>query len=157
MYLRTFLITVRPGSNIINRRSVESTVTIPYEQTFRNLDRNRPAEGTVEEAENNICGCGWPQHMLIPKGMPGGLRFDLFAMISNYEEDQVVQDLVGQCTEAASYCGIRDRMYPDRRAMGYPFDRLGRGGTGNLASFLTPNMRAQEITITFNDRVVPRN
>jgi hypothetical protein len=148
---------VPPGNSTINRRSTDSSVTIPYEQTFRNLDRNRAPEGSEAEAENNICGCGWPQHMLIPKGTPSGMRFDLFAMISNYEEDQVAQDLVGQCTEAASYCGIRDRMYPDRRAMGFPFDRLGRGGTGNLASFLTPNMRAQEITITFNDRVVQRH
>lgn len=148
---------VRPGQNTINQRSVESSVTIPYEQTFRNLDSNRPAAGTEAEAENNICGCGWPHHMLIPKGNPSGMKFDLFVMISNYEEDEVPQDLLGQCTNAASYCGVRDRMYPDRRAMGYPFDRLGRSGTNNLANFLTPNMRAQEVSITFNDRVVQRN
>lgn len=148
---------MRPGQNTVTRRSTDSTVTIPYEQTFRNLDRNRPAAGSTEEAEYNICGCGWPQHMLIPKGTPSGMSFDLFAMISNYEEDQVQQDLVGQCTEAASYCGIRDRLYPDRRAMGFPFDRMGRQGTNNLANFLTPNMRAQEVTITFSDRVVQRN
>jgi tyrosinase len=148
---------VRPGQNTFNRRSTESTVTIPYEQTFRNIDRTRPAPGSEQEAEYNICGCGWPQHMLIPKGTTAGMKFDLFAMISNYEEDQVQQDLVGQCTEAASYCGIRDRMYPDRRAMGFPFDRLGRSGVVNLMNFLTPNMRAQEISITFNDRVSQRN
>jgi len=29
---------VRPGQNTLRRRSIESTVTIPYERTFRNLD-----------------------------------------------------------------------------------------------------------------------
>jgi tyrosinase len=132
-------------------------VTIPYEQTFRNLDRNRAAAGSAEEAEFNICGCGWPHHMLIPKGTAGGMKFDLFVMISDYEEDRVRQDLVGLCTEAASYCGIRDRQYPDRKAMGFPFDRTARQGVEDLKSFLTPNMRVQEISIVFNDRVVPRN
>lgn len=147
---------MRPGQNTISRRSVESTVTIPYEQTFRKIERTGLVEGSDQEAAYNICGCGWPQHMLIPKGMPGGMRFDLFAMISDYEIDEVPQDLGGQCKEAASYCGIRDKLYPDKRAMGFPFDRSARQGTGNLASFLTPNMRAQEVTITFNDRVVQR-
>lgn len=94
--------------------------------------------------------------MLIPKGTQTGMKFDFFAMVSNYEEDRIDQDLVGQCTSAASYCGIRDRQYPDRKAMGYPFDRKGRTGVSNLATFLTPNMKTQEITITFNDRVIQR-
>lgn len=85
------------------------------------------------------------------------MKFDLFAMISNYDEDRIDQDLVGQCTQASPYCGIRDRKYPDRKAMGYPFDRVARQGVNNISSFLTPNMRTQEITITFNDRVVQRN
>lgn len=155
--LISFIQTVRPGENIINHRSSDSSVTIPFEKTFRNLDRNRPAEGSREELEYQFCGCGWPNHLLIPKGTPTGMRFDLFAMISNYEEDRVDQDLAGKCSIAASYCGIRDRKYPDRKAMGYPFDRKSRAGANFLSSFLTPNMRAQEITITFNDRVIQRN
>ncbi|CRK98947.1 CLUMA_CG012103, isoform A [Clunio marinus] len=151
-----FIAQLRPGQNTINRRSTESAVTIPYEQTFRNLDINRPAVGSQREAEYNICGCGWPNHMLIPKGLPNGMLFDLFVMISNYEEDQVNQDLVGQCTDAAPYCGIRDRQYPDRKAMGYPFDRVARSGVNNLNNFLTPNMGTREISIVFNNRVTQR-
>lgn len=30
------------------------------------------------------------------------------------------------CKDAASYCGIRDQKYPDRRPMGFPFDRSAR-------------------------------
>lgn len=56
-----FKLTVRPGQNILKRRSTESTITIPYERTFRNLDA-RPAGG-AGEAAFNFCGCGWPQHV----------------------------------------------------------------------------------------------
>lgn len=147
---------MRPGANTVNRRSTESAVTIPYEQTFRNLDRNRPAAGSAAEAEYNICGCGWPQHMLIPRGNAAGMKFDMFVMISDYEQDRVNQDLVGQCTQASPYCGVRDRLFPDKKPMGYPFDRRGRAGVSTLGQFLTPNMRTQEFAIVFNDRVTQR-
>lgn len=145
---------VRPGQNILKRRSIESTVTIPFDRTFRNLDA-RPTGGTGEN-EFNFCGCGWPNHMLIPKGTTEGLRCELFVMVSNYEEDRVNQDLAGTCNDAASYCGVRDRLYPDLKAMGYPFDRLNRAGADNLNSFLTPNMKTQDVSIVFNDRTVER-
>ncbi|CAG9811779.1 unnamed protein product [Chironomus riparius] len=141
-----FVANLRPGQNTLRRRSAESTVTIPFERTFRNLD-NR------QDSSFNFCGCGWPNHMLIPKGTDQGYRMEFFVMISNYEEDRVNQDLGGACSDAASFCGIRDRLYPDRRPMGYPFDRLGRQGADTLASFMTPNMKVQEVTIIHNDRV----
>lgn len=94
--------------------------------------------------------------MLIPKGTPEGLKCELFVMVSNYEEDRVTQDLAGTCNDAASYCGVRDRLYPDLKAMGYPFDRLGRAGADNLNSFLTPNMKAQDVSVVFNDRTIER-
>lgn len=36
------------------------------------------------------CNCGWPDHMLLPKGSSAGMSFDLFVMISNYDDDKVV-------------------------------------------------------------------
>lgn len=56
--------TVHPGDNIVRRKSTESTVAIPYEQTFRNIDNDKPPEpGTPNEYAFNFCGCGWPQHV----------------------------------------------------------------------------------------------
>lgn len=104
----------------------------------------------------HISGCGWPAHMLIPKGLPEGLACDVFVMISNYNDDRVDQDLVGTCNDAASFCGVRDRLYPDRRSMGYPFDRLGRQGVDRLQQFLTPNMATVQCTIRHTDRTVQR-
>lgn len=144
-----------PGSNEIIRQSSESSVTIPFERTFRNLDLNRPPGGDELE-QFNYCGCGWPQHMLIPKGTPEGYPCTLFVMISNIADDLVEQDLSGPCSDSSSYCGIKDRLYPDRRSMGYPFDREPRNGVNTLQEFLTPNMAIQNVNIRFSDRTVIR-
>ena len=64
---------------------------------------------------------------------------------------------MGACSDAASYCGVRDRLYPDRRPMGYPFDRLPRQGADRLVNFLTPNMSLVDVVIQHDpNRVVQR-
>jgi tyrosinase len=151
-----FIVELNPGPNIIQQESTASTVTIPFEQTFRNVDANRPADGTPEAAEFNICGCGWPQHLLVPRGTTAGMECDLFVMVSDYELDKIEQDLVGTCNTAAAYCGIRDRQYPDRRPMGYPFDRLPRAPVETLDQFLTQNMKVQTVKIVHEDTVKRR-
>lgn len=67
---------------------MQSSVTIPFERSFRDWDTNRP-QGGNELAEFNFCGCGWPHHMLIPKGTAEGFQCQLFVMISNYSNDHV--------------------------------------------------------------------
>lgn len=94
--------------------------------------------------------------MLIPKGMHEGKESQLFAMISNYSEDHVDQGLVGKtCNSGSTYCGLRNSKYPDRRAMGYPFDRSLREfkdeNKKDLKSFLTPNMICKDVKIFFID------
>jgi hypothetical protein len=79
---------VKPGQNTIERKSTESSVTIPFERTFRNLEENRPIGGDSLD-QFNFCGCGWPQHMLVPKGKEEGFPMDLFIMISDYTGDAV--------------------------------------------------------------------
>lgn len=117
---------MRPGENIINRRSMDSSLTIPWEQTFRDLERTE-REPT---AEQSICGCGWPQHMLLPRGNASGQIYDLVVFLTNAEED-AVSGATGQsqgsgnsnCRESLSFCGRLGQPYPDRKPMGYPFDR----------------------------------
>lgn len=88
MFLSICFQTVNPGQNTIERRSTESSVTIPYESTFRNLDLNRPVGEALEQF--NFCGCGWPQHMLCPRGRKEGFPMELFVMISDYKDDVVI-------------------------------------------------------------------
>uniref|UniRef100_A0A6P7FUF2 Phenoloxidase 1-like n=1 Tax=Diabrotica virgifera virgifera TaxID=50390 RepID=A0A6P7FUF2_DIAVI len=150
--LDKFRVNLKPGSNSISRDSSLSSVTIPFERTYRNLDSRRPVGGDAL-ARFNLCGCGWPENMLIPKGND---RFEaeLFVMISDYANDRIDQDVVGQPGDAGSFCGIKDKLYPDRRSMGYPFDRQPRAGVDTLQQFLTPNMRVRNVIIQFNNRVL---
>ncbi|KOC58852.1 Phenoloxidase subunit A3 [Habropoda laboriosa] len=83
-----FTVNLRPGENTIERKSTESSITIPFERTFRNLDENRPT-GVEALDEFNMCGCGWPQHMLAPKGNREGFLMELFVMVSDYTGDAV--------------------------------------------------------------------
>lgn len=59
------------------------------------------------------------------------------------------------CDDAQSYCGLRGGLYPDRRAMGFPFDRMPRANVTTLAQFLTSNMFVQNTVIRFTNRTVP--
>lgn len=86
--------TVRRGRNEIVRRSIESSVTIPHEITYRNQGSNRPAANSDAAPMFNFCGCGWPQNMLIAKGSPEGFQCQLFVMVSNGEIDQVYISII---------------------------------------------------------------
>lgn len=73
---------------------------------------------TPEDDTENYCTCGWPYNLLLPRGSAGGMKFRLLVMLTDWNKDLVKQSECG----SMSFCGARD-LYPDRRAMGYPFDR----------------------------------
>ena len=79
---------MRSGESTIIRRSTESRVTIPLDQVFPDPTIENSGELTPGAAEN-YCGCGWPYHMLLPRGSRGGFNMQLFVMISDYEQDRV--------------------------------------------------------------------
>lgn len=86
------MVTVIRGKNEIVRQSIQSSVTIPHEVTYRNLNTSKTAAvlaGTTASLEFNFCGCGWPQNLLIAKGSPEGFPCQLFVMVSNGEIDKV--------------------------------------------------------------------
>lgn len=62
------------------------------------------------------------------------------------------------CNDAASFCGLKDQLYPDRRAMGFPFDRNYRNAS-TLADFanLTTNMFVGACNIRFNNVIINRS
>ncbi|KAL0818190.1 hypothetical protein ABMA28_008700 [Loxostege sticticalis] len=156
-----FVTPLNAGQNRIVRQSTESTFTIPFEQTFRDLSRQGEDPRRTDLAAFNFCGCGWPQHMLVPKGTEAGAPYVLFVMLSNYELDAVERNDGRQvtCKEASSFCGLRDSLYPDARAMGFPFDRPSNTAT-NIEDFIQPNMFLQDITIRLQSSPIvpnPRN
>ncbi|KAG8238622.1 hypothetical protein J437_LFUL018540 [Ladona fulva] len=152
-----FQVTIKnnPKASTISRDSTKSSITIPFERTFRDLEA-RPA-GQVDADAFNYCGCGWPEHMLVPKGTGDGFPCQLFVMVSNIADDRVDGSAPGQgtCAESSSFCGIRDKKYPDKRSMGFPFDRVARTGVDTLQQFLTPNMAVIDVNIKFSSKVEP--
>ncbi|KAL5276325.1 PPO1 family protein [Megaselia abdita] len=152
-----FTVNLQAGPNMIKRRSDESTITIPFERSFRRVGAADTPQATDELSRFRFCGCGWPQHMLLPKGNEAGMQFDLYVMISDYTGDEVRQTNQGDvCGDASSFCGLKDQLYPDRRSMGFPFDRVLTGQ--NLSQFAQTygNMSVSNLTIKFNDTIVDR-
>ncbi|XP_014229579.1 phenoloxidase 2-like [Trichogramma pretiosum] len=155
--LDRFAAELSPGASTIVRRSIDSGVTIPFKQIFRDLNANRPDDDSYREFDSfNYCGCGWPHHMLLPKGSRGGFDMELFVMISDYSQDKVQgngEPALGECKTGMIICGLKDKFYPDRNPMGYPFDRAIRTGVNTLQNFMTPNMFSVPVRIMHDDQV----
>uniref|UniRef100_A0A182T9S7 Tyrosinase copper-binding domain-containing protein n=1 Tax=Anopheles maculatus TaxID=74869 RepID=A0A182T9S7_9DIPT len=153
--LDSFRVNLRPGVNNIVRRSDSSSVTIPYDRTFGNV-----VQANMGNVQSRFCGCGWPAHMLLPKGNTNGVQYDLFAMVSRFEDDNanVSYDENSGCDDSYSFCGLRDRVYPSRRPMGFPFDRRAPTSVSTVADFVAPyrNMRLATVTLRFMNSVIDR-
>lgn len=95
------------------------------------------------QSDINWCDCGWPYNVLLPKGTPEGAAFRFFVMFTDWSLDQVKQD--SSCG-SMSYCGSKND-YPDKRVMGYPFDRPF--ANGSIAETFAPmqNVATRNITI----------
>ena len=83
---------MNPGANTIVRRDNQSSTTIPYERTFRPVGTAQQPTDPRELALFRLCGCGWPEHLFLPKGTTDGVKFDLFAMISDFNADTVMEE-----------------------------------------------------------------
>ncbi len=78
-------------------------------------------EGTKPRGRATVwCDCGWPYTLLLPRGTKEGLDFRLLVMLSG---NDLSMDNTGEKCTSMSYCGLQDKIYPDERPMGYPFDR----------------------------------
>lgn len=113
---------MNPGTNNIQRKSTESKLTIPLERTFPGVQQNATNTSLLQNVRynwaffgnsfrikkiffqfksknnaadvQNFCGCGWPQHMLLPKGNADGYPYRIFVMISDYNLDQVIPRVI---------------------------------------------------------------
>ncbi|GFY67427.1 hemocyanin C chain [Trichonephila inaurata madagascariensis] len=118
--LDNFHVELKPGTNTVERRSIDSSVTLSKQPTLKELLQGKGTDRRGDE----YCSCGWPDHLLIPKGDSSGMKFHLFAIFTNYFEDTVNDHgRTNECVDAVSYCGAKDQLYPDKRAMGFPWDR----------------------------------
>lgn len=113
-----FLWDLKPGMNKVSRAAEESSVIRKPAQKAVDLT---PTEGfTPDTGESGWCDCGWPYTLLLPRGTKEGMDFMLMAMLSAGADLQTPKD--PNCT-SISLCGLKDAPYPDKKPMGYPFDR----------------------------------
>ncbi len=89
------------------------------------------------------CDCGWPYSLLLPKGTEAGMPFRLMVVLTDAALDSIAAP--GTCG-SLSFCGARDALYPDRRDMGYPFDRPWSGAIADVTA-ATPCLAGRSLTI----------
>jgi len=124
-----FLVQLNEGENKIKRKSTESSVTERRRNVLLEFDAELSEKKEGEEAtpEADLYdGCGWPRHLLVPKGTSAGDEFSLLVVLSKLLPDDAA--LTADQKEVAKYafvtCGLPGGMpYPDSRPMGFPFDR----------------------------------
>jgi hypothetical protein len=130
----------------------ESTIARPgYHASVVRKPATHPpvfVQGPAQTPHEQYCRCGWPYHLLVPRGTPAGMPFRLLVMLTDWELDRVSGD--DECG-SMSFCGARDR-YPDSREMGYPFARpFGPAGIEATLGAL-PNAHLRDLTIRHDPR-----
>lgn len=101
-----------------------------------------PPPPDVHAHGDAYCECGWPYNLLLPRGTTEGMRFRLLVLATDAAWDRDATDTCG----SMSFCGLRDNRYPDKRSMGYPFERRLAGGASAALGAL-PNAGQRTFTI----------
>ncbi|GBB88162.1 hypothetical protein RclHR1_01470010 [Rhizophagus clarus] len=113
--------TIPPNSKTVVCRSsdMSSVVRQPPRKTRNELD---VAHGTTRNPLEAFYDCGWPYHLLLPRGRRGGMKFKLLVFISDWSQDKVPRK---SRFGSISFGGNESlySKYPDNKPMGYPLDR----------------------------------
>ena len=108
-----------------HRDASQSNVAIPDRISFEELIK-KADEAVASGAEltlNSGRSCGHPQRLLLPKGNEEGLTC-WFSVYVTSGEDGAHDDLhTNDHGGNHGYCGIQGAKYPDKRPMGFPFER----------------------------------
>ncbi|CAG8756772.1 24213_t:CDS:2 [Gigaspora margarita] len=102
-------------------------------------------------SEKLFCYCGWPYHMILPRGTKGkGTKFKLLVFISDGTNDMV--PFYDQCG-STELCGGEkwsDKI-PDSRPLGYPFNRPFKDGSYEKTFKGLHNVAIRDISIIWKD------
>lgn len=141
--LDKFITKLKPGKNVVERTSKDSSVTVPTKSVFAPFE-------TLDGKDQ--CNCGWPEYLLLPRGKPEGMTFRLIVFVSNWQEDKLHDDVSCLCKGSPSYCRYLYQKVADKRPIGYPFDRKIDTPEWNLIEKKVHNIHAQDIKIKFTDK-----
>ncbi|CAG8459805.1 11409_t:CDS:2 [Diversispora eburnea] len=134
-----------------------SVVAQPPRKLAADLDDNADPETFEDIAEdvdnnpnyvgfNDYCECGWPFHLVLPRGNPNGMPFKLVVFLSSGELDKID---AGKKCGSLSFCGSQELAgkYPDKKEMGYPFNRPLKNGNLRDTFGHLKNVAIKEIKI----------
>ncbi|PNF43213.1 hypothetical protein B7P43_G15667 [Cryptotermes secundus] len=90
--LDRFPVRLASGDNIVSRNSVDSIITVPEPRSFSNLvsDVEKAIRGEqVFSYDKYYRHCGFPRRLLLPKGKPEGMVYQLYVVVTDYDKDIV--------------------------------------------------------------------
>ena len=133
-----FLVNLNEGENKISRNSSESSVAERRQKVLLEFDTEVSENDPYPPEEDLFDGCGWPRHLMVPRGKTEGSEFSLVVMLSQLlpEDAALATDQEEVAKYAFVHCGLPGgSLYPDSRPMGFPFDRpVTWELLGNMAS-----------------------
>jgi tyrosinase len=136
--LDKFKATLAPGDNVIAQPDARSSV-------IKRKGVTAPGAQPLHAGVSPWCDCGWPYSLLLPSGAsdPGGTPFRLMAAVTAWSQDTA--NNADTCT-SMSFCGS-EQFYPDKRNMGYPFDRRFPQAGVVATIEAQPSMTVRDLTI----------
>jgi len=98
--------------------------TIRLEQQQNQFNR-KCNESSVIRLPGDKCGCGWPYNLMVPAGRPDGMDFVCVLILTQNDRDAPSCCCkAGKDGDPIIECASKSGgVYPDKLAMGYPFDR----------------------------------
>lgn len=109
--------------------------TIRMEQQQQHWTR-KCSESSAMRLPGDHCSCGWPYNLMVPAGRPEGMGFVCALILTQNDRDTSPcgcskgSDPIIECASKSG--GV----YPDKLAMGYPFDRKIESATGHSEDLL---------------------
>ncbi|RHZ77111.1 hypothetical protein Glove_185g48 [Diversispora epigaea] len=146
--------TIKANSETLITRDCDrsSVVSQPPKKTPEELDDNAAIDDEDDTDEDvdysDYCECGWPFHLVLPRGNSDGLPFKLVVFLSSGELDKI--ESVRKCG-SLSFCGSQQLAgkYPDSKEMGYPFNRPLTNGNLKDTFGNMKNAAIKEIKVKF--------
>ncbi len=119
-----FRVTLNPERvTVITRQSMNSSLTrIKPSPGIKTLYNVKLASDLLT-SPNIRRACGFPNNLLVPKGTREGVPFKLTVYVSDETDAGFIEE---NQYPHYPFCGALNGLpYPDKRPMGFPFDRLG--------------------------------
>ncbi|RIB02612.1 Hemocyanin, ig-like domain-containing protein [Gigaspora rosea] len=148
---KTVIVRELDKSIIIRKPAQKTESQFDESQIIPNLQKTNSGLTAQALSEKLFCHCGWPYHMILPRGTKGeGTKFKMIVFISDGTNDMV--PLYDQCGSTV-LCGAEKwyDKFPDIRPMGYPFNRPFKDGSYEKTFKGLHNVAIKDVAIIWKD------